>query len=125
MILVDSSIWIDHLRRGDARLAGLLESGLVLIHPFVIGELAMGQLRQRGMVMAALNGLPRTVMATDEEVLAMTERDGLHGRGIGWVDAHLLAATRLTPEATLWTRDRRLAGVATELQIAVGDGEGA
>lgn len=124
MILVDSSVWIDHLRRGDARLAALLETGLVLTHPFVIGELAMGHLRQRDMVLSALNALPRAMIATDDEVLAMTNRGRLHGRGIGWVDAHLLAATRLTPDAALWTRDRRLAGVAEELRIAASEEDG-
>ena len=123
MILVDSSVWIDHLRRSDAQLADLLSAGQILTHPFVIGELAMGQLHQRGAILGALHGLPRAVAATDEEVLAMTDRERLHGLGIGWVDAHLLAATRLTQGARLWTRDRRLAALATRLGIASA-GEG-
>ena len=121
MILVDSSVWIDHLRRGDARLADLLSAGQVLTHPFVIGELAMGQLHQRGAILGALHGLPRAVAATDEEVLAMTDRERLHGLGIGWVDAHLLAATRLSEAARLWTRDRRLRSVAVRLGIGWSD----
>jgi predicted nucleic acid-binding protein len=116
VILVDTSVWVDHLRAGDKTLAALLESGRVLAHPFVIGELALGQLRQRQAILPALQDLPQAKAATDAEVLLFIERHGLAGRGIGCVDAHLLAAARLTG-ATLWTRDKRLAGVAGQLGL--------
>ena len=123
MILVDSSVWIDHLRSGDRALASLLEAGRALAHPFVIGELALGSLRQREAVLDALRGLPRAVVASDGEVLQFIDRQALYGLGIGYVDAHLLASTRLTPGALLWTRDKRLLSVADRLALAaVGNG---
>ncbi|MDR2856920.1 MAG: VapC toxin family PIN domain ribonuclease, partial [Novosphingobium sp.] len=108
MILADSTVWIDHLRRGDPLLARRLEAGLVHIHPFIIGEIALGSLRRRDTVLSALRGLPTVAQATDEEVQAFIERQPLYSLGIGYIDAHLLAATRLTPGLRLWTRDRRL-----------------
>lgn len=122
MILVDSSVWIDHLRVGDAALAERLELGIVLGHPFVLGELACGRLRNRSEILMLLADLPQAVPAADAEVLAMIERHRLMGRGIGYVDAHLLASTLLTPEAALWTRDRRLANIARDLGIDGGSG---
>lgn len=121
MILVDTSIWIDHLRAGDRPLAGLLESGQVLAHPFVIGELALGHLRQRQMIVRWLQDLPPAETATDAEVLTFIERHALAGRGIGYVDAHLLAAARLGG-STLWTRDARLSGVAESLGLGWSPG---
>ncbi len=118
MILVDSSIWIDHLRSNDAVLADLLNRGLILSHPFVIGELALGSLRQRSTIIAALRDLPMATVANDAEVLEFIQRQPLHGRGIGYIDAHLLASARLTPSTKLWTRDRRLQQVASELALA-------
>lgn len=118
MILVDTSVWVDHLRAGHEALAGLLNIGAVLAHPFIIGELALGQIRQREIVLAALAALPRAVVATDAEALRFIERHALFGRGVGYVDAHLLAATRLTGSAKLWTSDKRLHGVADELGLA-------
>jgi hypothetical protein len=118
VILVDTSVWVDHLRNGDERLAGLLEHTLVLAHPYVVGELALGQLRQRDAVISDLLDLPMANVASDGEVLQFIERETLHGTGIGYVDAHLLAATRLTPGATLWTRDRRLLAAAERLSLA-------
>jgi predicted nucleic acid-binding protein len=118
MILVDTSVWIDHLRAGDKRLATLLNSGMVLAHPFVVGELALGNLRQREVVLTAMSDLPRASVATDGEVLHFIHRCALFGRGIGYVDAHLLAAVQLTPDAALWTSDGRLHGVAVELGLA-------
>jgi predicted nucleic acid-binding protein len=118
VILVDTSVWIDHLRTGDGRLAGLLESGLVLLHPFVLGEIALGPLRDRALVLDALSDLPHATSATDAEVLGFIDRCALAGRGIGYIDAHLLAAARLTPGAELWTSDRRLHDVAVELGLA-------
>jgi predicted nucleic acid-binding protein len=119
MILVDTSIWVDHLRQGDARLKRLLEAGQVVIHPFVVGELALGNLRQRNLVLSSLRDLPHAVSAGDAEVLDFIERHALAGLGIGWVDAHLLASARLT-SAWLWTRDKRLSAVAVRLSLADG-----
>jgi hypothetical protein len=118
LILVDTSVWVGHLRDGDAVLADLLERGLVLVHPFVIGELALGSLRRRAAVLGALMDLPRANVASDGEVLDFIDRGQLYSRGIGYVDAHLLAALRLTPDAFLWTRDRKLAAVAQALRLS-------
>ena len=120
MILVDTSVWVDHLRSGDAALAALLERGAVLGHPFVIGEIACGSLTDRGAILALLQHLPMAVVAEVGEVLAYIHRHKLHGKGIGYVDAHLLAATALTGGTKLWTRDRRLHAVARELGCAHG-----
>jgi predicted nucleic acid-binding protein len=122
MILVDSSIWIDHLRGSDAALTGLLGGGRVLTHPFIIGELAMVSLRQRDVFLNALRDLPQAVVAADEEVLGFISQHVLFGLGIGYVDAHLLAAARLTPGASLWTRDKRLHDVAKSLGLAADRG---
>ncbi len=97
MILVDTSVWVDHLRFGDEALAGLLETGRVLVHPFVIGELALGNLRQRHVILGYLRDLPQVAVASSGEVLQFIERHDLAGLGIGYVDAHLLATTQLTP----------------------------
>jgi predicted nucleic acid-binding protein len=118
VILVDSSIWIDHIRAPDELLAVLLARHEVVAHPFVIGEIALGSIHNRSAVLASLEELPRTDLATDEDVLSLIEQHRLYGRGIGYVDAHLLAATRLTPATSLWTRDRRLRDVAAELHLA-------
>ena len=120
MILVDTSVWVDHLRSGDAALAALLERGAVLGHPFVIGEIACGSLTDRGAILALLQHLPMAVVAEADEVLAYLNRHKLHGKGIGYVDVHLLAATALTGGAKVWTRDRRLHAVAHELGSAYG-----
>ena len=108
MILVDTSVWIDHLRQGDAELAGLLNMGQVLTHRLVIGELALGNLQNRDIVLDALHGLPQACVASDGEVMRFIEQHALSGSGIGYVDAHLLAAVKLTHGASLWTRDKRL-----------------
>ncbi|ALA16196.1 MULTISPECIES: type II toxin-antitoxin system VapC family toxin [Chelatococcus] len=118
MILVDTSVWVDHLRTGEETLAALLDHGRVLTHPFVIGELALGFLRQRQAILPALQGLPHASLATDAEVLAFIDEHALAGLGIGYVDAHLLASTRLTAGSTLWSRDKRLARVAERLELA-------
>lgn len=117
MILADTSIWIDHLRGGDARLAELLESGLVSVHPFVIGELALGNLKNREVILGSLQDLPSVVVAEHAEALNFIEHHALFGFGIGYVDVHLLAAVRLTPDTTLWTRDKRLRAAAAKLNI--------
>lgn len=118
MILVDTSVWIDHLRSGDEALKTLLNAGEILCHPWVIGELALGRLAKREAILSALRGLPRATVATDHEVLELINRHGLGGVGVGYVDVHLLAATRLSAPATLWTRDRRLLAVAQDLELA-------
>jgi predicted nucleic acid-binding protein len=113
VILVDTSVWVEHLRRGLPRLATLLQEGKVLIHPWVIGELACGNLSRRHQVLELLQGLPAATVASDAEVLLLIERKRLMGRGIGYVDVHLLASARLS-HCRLWTQDRRLASVAQE-----------
>lgn len=118
MILVDTSIWVDHLSRApDARLSELLARWQVLSHPFVVGELALGHLRRRA-ILNELGDLPQAVTATDAEVLATIERHSLAGKGIGYVDAHLFAAVQLTEGAALWTRDKRLSAAAARLGLA-------
>jgi predicted nucleic acid-binding protein len=119
VILVDTSVWVDHLPAEDQTLAGLLDRGMVLAHPFVIGELALGVLRQRQLILDALSDLPQASVATDAEVLQFIDRDHLFGRGIGYIDAHLLAAVRLTTGAALWTHDKRLHHVAERLGLAM------
>lgn len=114
MILVDTSVWIDHLRSGDSHLAGLLDRDVALIHDFVIGEIACGNLRNRQEVLSLLSWLPKCEPATQEEVLFFIEQHRLMGRGIGYIDACLLAAASLN-SAQLWTRDKRLSAVAGEL----------
>jgi predicted nucleic acid-binding protein len=118
VILADTSVWIDHLRAGDAVLGDFLDRGRVLGHPFVTGELALGNIKQRDIVLRALRRLPQATVASHEEVLHLVEVLPLYGLGIGYVDAHLLAAIRLTAAAKLWTRDRRLRKVATQLGLA-------
>jgi hypothetical protein len=119
VILVDTSVWIDHLRRGDTELQRLLEKGQVLTHPFVVGELAMGRLKRRETILEALQNLPAAEKALDNEVLLFVADHALFGLGIGYVDAHLLASTRLTPGALLWTRDKRLAEIAATQSLSV------
>ena len=120
MILVDTSVWVEHLRRGLPRLASLLQEGEALIHPWVIGELACGNLRNRQEVLELLQGLPAATVASDTEVLLLIERGHLMGRGIGYVDVHLLASARLS-HCRLWTQDRRLAAVAEELGLGASE----
>lgn len=117
MILVDTSVWIDHLRQGDTQLAAALEAGQVRVHPFVVGELACGNLRARADVLGLLQALPPILLATDKEVLFFMDEQNLMGRGIGYVDVHLLASAKLGG-TLLWTRDKRLHAVAAELGMA-------
>jgi predicted nucleic acid-binding protein len=118
VILVDTSVWVDHFRRRDANLSALLNTGGVLAHPFVIGELALGHLRQRDSIVEALEDLPQANQASHQEVLEFIRQNGLAGTGIGYVDAHLLASVRLTAGASLWTHDRRLRAAAVEMRLA-------
>jgi len=115
MVLVDTSVWIDHLRVGDRTLSGLLEGGSVLSHPWIIGEVALGNLRDRAEVLGLLGALPKAAVATDDEVRWLIDHQALHGTGIGWVDAQLLASVKLTPGARAWTKDKRLAKQAERL----------
>jgi predicted nucleic acid-binding protein len=119
MILVDTSVWVDHLREGIPALAAVLDEGLVLTHPLVAGELACGHLPNRSEVLALLARLPAAARASDAETLEFIRRHSLMGRGIGYVDAHLLASAALTRDARIWTRDRRLASVALELGLGM------
>jgi predicted nucleic acid-binding protein len=119
VILVDTSVWVDHLRAGDKALTRLLDAGMILGHPFIIGEIALGNLRQRETVLGALSNLPQASIATDAEVLRFIDRYALFGRGVGYVDIHLLAAVQLTSGTTLWTHDKRLHGVAAQLGLAM------
>jgi hypothetical protein len=112
MILVDTSVWIAHFRKGGSSLAELLSEALVLVHPFVVGELACGNLRNRARILTDLEALPSPVSATHEEVIRLIEDRKLWGLGIGWIDAHLLASALLS-DCQLWTLDRRLVRAAT------------
>ncbi len=117
MILVDTSIWVDHLRRGLPDLTELLEGGEVLCHPFVIGEIALGQLQRRTEILGLLAALPSAPEASHDEVLDFVGSHRLAARGIGWVDAHLLASASLAT-ARLWSADRRLTAAARSLELA-------
>lgn len=121
MILVDTVVWIDHLRSGDDRLVEYLEAERVLAHPMVIGEIAMGSLRRRDDVLTLLGDLPSAAVASDAEVLGLIDDRRLHGRGLGYIDAHLLAAALLTPAATIWARDGALDRAARELGVGNPD----
>jgi predicted nucleic acid-binding protein len=121
MILVDTSVWIDHLRKSESRLRFLLDERQVLSHSFVIGELAMGSSKQRDVLLQGLRDLPRATAAFDDEVLQFVSGQVLFGMGIGYIDAHLLAAVRLRPGTLLWTRDKRLREVATKLGLAAAE----
>jgi predicted nucleic acid-binding protein len=121
MILVDTSVWVDHLRANDATLVNLLGSNQVSIHPFVVGELACGNLSNRTEILNLLQDLPQATVASDKEVLFLIEHHELMGRGIGYVDTHLLAAVTLSRPAVLWTRDRRLRAAAETLGVAYSE----
>jgi len=124
MILVDTSVWVDHLRKGEEELETLLNEGLVLSHPFVIGELACGNLKNRDEILSLLEALPKTGVASHEEVLHLVAERKLYGKGLGWIDMHLLAAALLS-QSPLWTRDKTLASVARELATGRDSARGA
>lgn len=117
MVLVDSSVWIDHFRRSSARLTALLDDGDVCTHALVIGELACGQLTPRRSTLELLHALPRAAEASEPEVLALIEHARLAGSGLGIVDVHLLAAAKLS-DASLWTHDRALSAAAARLGLS-------
>jgi predicted nucleic acid-binding protein len=115
--LVDTSVWIEHFRRANPDLAERLSEGLVLWHPAILGELACGNLKDRSEILAAFTALPLATLATDTEVLHFIEQKKLWGRGIGWIDAHLLTSALLS-HARLWTLDKRLVQVADDLRLS-------
>jgi predicted nucleic acid-binding protein len=115
MVLVDTSVWVSHFRASNAALSALLNQGQVCMHPFVLGELALGNLRQTDAAFDALKGLPQMDAALDGEVMALIARQNLAGRRIGYVDAHLITSVFLTPGSRLWTQDQRLHQVAKSL----------
>jgi predicted nucleic acid-binding protein len=117
LILVDTSIWIDHLRGTSTELVATLEAGQVAIHPWVIGELACGTLEHRQTVLSLLGSLPTVVMADHQDVLTLIDIHQLMGRGIGYIDAHLIASALLS-HSLLWTGDKRLRTVAMDLGLA-------
>ena len=119
MILVDTSVWVDHLRQDEPELRRLLELGQVVCHPFVIGELAMGSMKNRSAIVHSLEDLPAAEIARDEEVLYFVSEHALYGYGIGYIDAHLLAATQLTTGSSIWTRDQRLHEIAMKLSLSM------
>ncbi len=119
MTLVDTSVWIDHLRSGEPALVKLLERRWVLGHPAVIGELACGNLKRRTDILADLATLPSGVEATNAEVMELIERHKLSGVGIGWIDAHLIASALLS-KCRLWTRDKRLERAARSADVETG-----
>jgi hypothetical protein len=116
LILIDTSVWVDHLHRGDEGVAALLEQGLVVMHPFVLGELACGALRRRNETLATLGALPEATTATHEEALAVIETFKLMGRGLGYIDVHLLASARIAGDV-VWSRDKSLDPAAVELRV--------
>lgn len=118
MILVDTSVWVDHLRAANPTLVSLLDRGEILGHPFVVGEIALGDLHQRERILKALLRLPSAAIATHAEVLHFIEAGALFARGVGYVDVHLLAAASLTAGARVWTYDKRLHELAVRLSLA-------
>jgi predicted nucleic acid-binding protein len=124
MILVDTSIWIDHLHGSDTDLMRLLEQGEVATHPMIIGELALGSLGDRNAILGLLAGLRSVTVATHDEVLAFLENRRLYGRGLSLIDAHLLASALLTSSCALWTRDKRLSEVAHDFRVDSSPSEG-
>jgi predicted nucleic acid-binding protein len=117
VILADTSVWVDHLRSGDPAMKQLLDDRQVIMHPFVLGEIALGHLNPRGAILEMLERLPKAELADNAEVLQFIERYRLFGSGIGYIDAHLLTGSVLT-FCVLWTRDKRLQRIATDLGIA-------
>ena len=117
MILVDTSVWIQHLRKGSERLMSLLYNEEVLSHPFVLGELACGSLQNREKILQLIKSLPPAHIAEHEEVMHFLDTEELYGRGLGWIDVHLLASTLLSG-TTIWTLDKKLQNIASKLGIS-------
>jgi predicted nucleic acid-binding protein len=118
VILVDTSVWIDHFRAADQQLVALLSRNEVLAHPFVIGEIALGSVAQRESILRYLNNLPAATTATHAEAMVFLERHKLASTGLGYVDLHLLASAALTPRAGLWSRDKTLRAIAARCGVA-------
>jgi predicted nucleic acid-binding protein len=119
MILVDTSVWIDHLRSPEPMLSGYLADELVLTHPFVIGEVALGNFKRRALLVELFENLNHVEKAQDEEVLSLIEKRKWFGTGLSLVDCHLLVSLQLSREAALWTRDKRFAELAREMGVVV------
>lgn len=119
MILADTSIWIDHFRYADSELRAIIEDDRLLCHPAVIGELALGSLRNRGSVIAFLAAQREVSVATHDEVMTMIDRHNIFSMGIGYTDAHLLASVLLDRRAALWTRDKRLQAAAEKAGVSL------
>ncbi len=117
MILADTSVWIDHLRSGDTALRRHLEQGQIVIHPFIVAELALGSLKNRTQTLALLDLLPKVKVARTSELRAMIAAQRLYNLGIGLTDAHLIASVLIDAPTLLWTRDKRLRKVAEGLGI--------
>jgi predicted nucleic acid-binding protein len=117
MTLVDTSVWIDHFRKGNPTLTQLLNESEVLTHPFIIGELACGNLKNRSEILRLLNELPKAIVADNSEVMHFIERNRLYGIGIGWIDVHLIASAMLS-KATMLTLDKPFEKVASRLNLA-------
>ena len=118
MILADTSVWADHLRVAESGLAELLRNGEVVMHPYVLGEIALGYLRKRPQWLSMLHELPSVHVAEPEEVLELIERRRLVAAGVGYVDVHLLATTLASQDVKLWSRDKRLRDIAASFGIA-------
>lgn len=114
MVLVDTSVWVSHFRKTESQLVELLNRGRVLCHPFIVGELACGNLRNRKLILSLLQDLPMAAMVEHPEVLAFIETQGTMGKGLGYVDVHILASSRITG-VPVWTLDRKLDNVAGTL----------
>jgi len=118
MILADTSVWIDYLRSGDALLSEQLSQANLLMHSMILGELAMGNFKNRQLLLQRWGGLPLIQTATDTQVLSLIDTHQLMGKGIGWIDVHLLTAVSLADRVQLWTRDKRLKTIAETLNLA-------
>jgi len=118
IVLADTSVWTDHIRNGDPQMVVLADAERLLMHPYVIAELRMGNLRRRKSFLSGLHEMDMAVRARDEEVAALVENHRLFGSGIGWIDVHLLTSVLLMDEVRLWTRDRRLNTAAQQLGVA-------
>jgi len=116
MVLVDTSVWVEHLREGTIRLEELLDEGQVICHPFIIGELACGNLKNRGEVLSLLQALPMAIRVEHEEVMQFIDNNNLMGKGLGYIDMHLLASAILT-KVPLWTLDRKLKEISSKLNL--------
>ena len=117
MVLVDTSVWVTHFREGNAGLASLLNDGRAVCHPLVIGELACGNLMKRSEILSLLRALPSVIVAEHDEVIAFIENQSLMGKGLGFIDVHLLTSSLLS-RVTLWTFDKKLHQIAVLLGLA-------